>query len=59
MRGEYACDDFRVIDPGGALVVYDDIVALGVVRFTENRQRWFGAFVIGMRLVDDDVDPSL
>ena len=59
MRREHAGDGVRVADPGRAFVVDDDVVALGIVRFSKNRQRRFGAFVVGMRLIDDDVDPPL
>ena len=59
MRREHAGDGVRVIDAGRALIVNDDVVPLGVVRFSKNGQRRFGAFVVGMRLIDDDVDPPL
>ena len=59
MRCEHASDGVRVTDAGRALIVNDDVVPLGVVRFSKNGQRRFGAFVVGMRLIDDDVDPPL
>ena len=59
MRREHAGDGVRVADPGRAFVVDDDVVALRVARFSKNGQRRLSAFVVGMRLIDDNVDPSL
>src|SRR5882724_5726675 len=52
---EHAFDFVLVRNTGGAFVVNDEIVALGVIRITQNRQRGFGAGVIRVNLSNNDI----
>ena len=57
VRRKYAGDDLGVSLGGGAFVVDDDVVALGVVGVAKDGQRRVGAFVGRMHVIDNDVDP--
>jgi hypothetical protein len=56
MRGEDGFDIGLFVDVGTAFVVDDEVVAFGVIRIAEDGERWLGGFVVGMDLIDDDVD---
>ena len=59
VRCEDAFDDCRIIDVRRALVVDDDIVALGVIGVAVDRERRFGGGSaggnLGVDLIDDEV----
>src|SRR5678816_1130478 len=59
MRLEHGLDRRRIGDIGCAFVVDDEIVAFGVIRISQDRQRWVSAAVGRMNLIDDDVGALL
>ena len=53
---EDAFDLGLLVDVGAAFVVDDKVVAFGVIGIADNRERRFGGFVVGVDLIDGDVD---
>jgi hypothetical protein len=59
MSVEDARERLLVVHARRALVVDDDVVALGPVGFLIQRQRWVGAFVIGPDHIDLNIGAAL
>jgi len=62
VRREHALDGRGIVDVGGALVVDDDIVALGVIRVAIDWEQRFGGRSalgnLGVNLIHDNISPG-